>query len=174
MKKELWLVMSGALLMLAAALFVYRERRTYQCPNCTSEQHVFQWHIGSWTSANTPLSEKQIVIQPSFAFTAFSGTNHAHTWVFAQGSPYYLFGTKWGGCAIGPGRHQSDFAGLFESSADFREFVFGRIASSKCTTNEIVNLIRLPHTRSLEETNTTTQIAVVQSKKLIDEFFEKP
>ena len=174
MKKLLWITLVVLLFALVATFLAYRERSTFQCSSCLSTRNEYRWRIGLWSELDPPLSPKRVVVVPSFTFATMIGTNHTHTWVFAQGSPYYFFGTKWGGCAIGSRGRHGEFGTLFERQAEFREFVFAKIVSGQITTNDIVQFVRLPPTRDLENTDATAQIALAQSKKLLDEFFEKP
>ena len=170
----LWIAFTAVLLALAGTFFTYRERSTFNCPGCLSTRHEYQWRIGFWSGSDPALSSKRVEEVPSFTFKTIVGTNHTHTWVFAQGSPYFFLGTKWGGCALGRGRHKSEFGKLFEEDTEFRDFVFGKIAAVELTTNDVSKLILIEPIGSSMDTNAETQVVLLQSKKLLDEFFKKP
>lgn len=49
---------------------------------------------------------------------------HQHKWAFMQQSPYYWFGTRWGGCAVGGARASNSVAlHLFENVPAFRQAI---------------------------------------------------
>jgi hypothetical protein len=65
----------------------------------------------------------KVDIEPSAAGIRLFPPDHQHSWQFAQASPYYLFGKRWGGCAIGASRHLSPFAFAYLRDPGFPTFV---------------------------------------------------
>src|SRR5438876_4127648 len=89
------LFLMAVLLFALADRLHYRVRSTYACPDCLSEEHVYQWRYGLWPDWSLPLTGKKVVLAQSFTLTDFLTNAHQHRWEFMQESPYYLFGTKW-------------------------------------------------------------------------------
>src|SRR6266851_2325523 len=102
-------IRTGFLVVVAVAagvtilLLHYKERDSYRCQVCSSTKDVVQWRLGAWTGGSVPLSPKWERVAATQFLHDFLPTNHTHDWKFAQGSPYYFFGTRWGGCALGGG-----------------------------------------------------------------------
>lgn len=157
-------------LIYAAFFLLYRQRNTYQCETCLSRKHEFQWFAGSWSVYSFPITAKRVIEQPSLVFRDFVEPNHQHQWVFAQGSPYYCFGVKWGGCAIGGGRHQSEMATLYQIDEDFRSYISKRIQTdiSKEKVYGLLLSSRYSNERD-EEKATNAGLA----KQVIDDYYSK-
>src|SRR6476620_7239633 len=85
---------------------VYRERTSYRCQVCFAKRDRFQWWIGRWESFAVPVTPASEHVSASKFCQDFLPNHNAHTWSFAQGSPYY-WGLMWGGCGIGAGRRTS-------------------------------------------------------------------
>lgn len=152
---------------------LYRERDTYQCSTCLSKRDVFQWRIGDWSSHSIPLSNHREQIADSLTLKRFTPLPHVHDWRFAQGSPYYWFGTQWGGCAIGPGRHRNDLAELMERpSRGFDDYVYRKLTTGGVTTNQLYEaLISL---RLWSENTNAPNRAQARAQQLVDEFVRQP
>ena len=160
------------LAMVAPPYGLYRERDTYQCSTCLSKRDVFQWRIGDWGSHSIPVSLRREQIVDSMTFKQFAPRPHVHDWQFAQGSPYYWFGTQWGGCAIGGGRHRNDLGELMERSIyGFNDYVSRRIIKGDITTNQLYEALISP-CRWREDTNAPT-LAQARAQQLADEFFNE-
>ena len=126
----------------ALLLFHYKERHTYICQICQSSKHVFQWKLGFWPDESVPLSPKwQHVDETKFYHDFFIG-GHIHIWKFAQGSPYYFFGTTWGGCALGSGCKENGPLHIYESDSEFRAFVQGKLQNG--TLDRLAVISHLP------------------------------
>ena len=161
------------LAMIAPPYGLYRERVTYQCPTCLSKRDVFQWRIGDWGGHSIPVSLRREQIVDSMTFKRFAPRPHVHDWQFAQGSPYYWFGTQWGGCAIGAGRHRNDLGELMERSPEgFNDYVSRKLTTGDVTTNQLYEALISPR-RWREDTNTPT-VAQARAQELVDEFFKEP
>jgi len=118
-------------------LFNYNERNSFACESCHSGRDVFQWRMGSWVGLSIPISSKWERVHESAIFKDLFTNIHKHNWKFRQGSPYYFFGTSWGGCALGSGGRRNDFVQLYEVDGGFRDFVADKI-SRKEISDEIV------------------------------------
>src|SRR5260221_139192 len=103
-----------ALTALALLLLHFRQRNSYRCQVCFSKRDVTQWRVGFWMGTSVPLTPSWQRVTDTHFLQDHLSTNHLHVWKFAQGSPYYFFGTTWGGCAIGGGRYISDFCWMYE------------------------------------------------------------
>ena len=161
------------LAMIAPPYGLYRERVTYQCPTCLSKREVFQWRIGDWGGFSIPLSTHREHFLDSSTLKRFTPRPHVHDWQFAQGSPYYWFGTQWGGCAIGAGRHRNDLGELMERSLKgFDDYVSRKLTTGIVTTNQLYEALISPR-RWREDTNTPT-VAQARAQELMDEFFKEP
>jgi hypothetical protein len=75
--------------------------------------------------------------------------NHRHTWKFAQGSPYYFFGTTWAGCAIGGGRYVNNLCWKYESSPQFRAFIQMKLDDGSITKSNLIALMTRPRTEEI-------------------------
>src|ERR1700733_9489331 len=104
-KRKRWWVVGGVVLALSFLLLNYKESDSYRCQICFASQSVSQWRLGGWGVASLPLTPSWVRISETRFEHDFFATNHVHQWALAQGSPYYFFGTTWGGCAIGGGRY---------------------------------------------------------------------
>ena len=76
----------------------------------------------------------------------FLPADHIHNWKYAQGSPYYLFGTIWSGCAIGDGRHANQLCEMYESAPEFRTFIQSKLHDGSLARTNIVELMSSPWT----------------------------
>src|SRR5204862_8139580 len=72
--------------------------------------------------------------------------DHVHDWMFAQGSPYHFFGTTWGGCAIGAGRHVSEICQMYESSPEFREFIEQKLRDGSLARSNVIAMMSIRRT----------------------------
>ncbi len=167
----------GGFLLLAAMVAppygVHRKRDTYQCSTCLSMRDVFQWRIGNWASRSAPLSLQREQVVDSMTFKQFTPRPHVHDWRFAQGSPYYWFGTQWGGCALGAGRHRNELGELAERWTDeFNDFVSRKLTTGSITTNQLYEALTSPR-RWRDDTKTPT-FAQARAKQLVEEFFKEP
>ena len=142
------LVIIGAVAAFAALLLHYKQCNSYRCQICFAKKDVFQWRLGSWGGASIPLA-------PSWERTAetrflhdFLPADHVHDWMFAQGSPYHFFGTTWGGCALGCGRHVSEVCRMYESSPEFRTFIAQRLHDGSLAKSNAIALMSSPRTRA--------------------------
>lgn len=161
-----------AVAVVAPPFGLRRDRNTYQCQTCFSKRHELQWKVGNWTSPSLPVSPKHIVLEESRTFQCFVPPNHEHRWVFSQGSPYYWFGTSWGGCALGSGRHRNDLVDVLESPfGDSVEFLAEKLRTGKLTTNELLAALAAPR-HSPKQTNRLTDSQQLAAR-LTDEFFDR-
>lgn len=147
-----------------------RDRNTYQCQTCYSKRHEFQWKVGAWTSRSLPVSPRRIVLEESRTFQRFVPPHHEHQWAFYQGSPYFWFGTSWGGCALGAKRHRNDLVDLLEGSVGNPiGFFSGKLSTGKLTTNELLTALAAPRHWQTQTNSLTAgqQLAAT----LTEEFF---
>jgi hypothetical protein len=72
--------------------------------------------------------------------------DHIHNWKYAQGSPYYFFGTMSGGCGIGDGRHVNKLCEMYESVPEFRTFIQTKLRDGSLAKTNIVALMSSPWT----------------------------
>lgn len=75
---------------------------------------------GPWS---LPLTPEHLQVAPSLATARLFRPDHVHEWLSIGASPYYAFGQRWGGCAIGAPRHRGPFAAAYLEDAEFRAFV---------------------------------------------------
>jgi len=127
--------------LIAAVLFHYKERDSYRCQVCFAQKDVYQWRFGSWMGASVPLTPSWERIKSSSFQQDFLPADHVHDWKFAQGSPYHLFGTLWSGCALGNGRHVSEFFRMYESSPEFRTFIAQKLQDGSLTRTNVIGLM---------------------------------
>lgn len=74
-------------------LMQYEVRDSYRGAVCFSTKDVYQWRIRLWGGPSLPLTpEWERVAETKFLHNLLPA-NHQHAWKFAQGSPYYFFGT---------------------------------------------------------------------------------
>lgn len=163
-RKRLWIAIGLA--FIGVLLCVYKQRETYRCEICFSTKSVFQWRIGSWTGLSFPLTPSWSVVQETRFQHDFLPQHHSHQWLFAQGSPYYCLGFRWSGCAIGPGRRESDLCQVYDSSEEFRQFIRAKLQGGTLAKSNFVNqatnggLDRIP-------------MATSKMSPLLDEFFNQ-
>jgi len=131
-----------------AGLFVvlanYKQRDSYRCQTCWARKDIFQWRAGAWEELSVPLSPKWESVEETHFLHDFFPSEHVHDWKYAQGSPMYRFGTQWGGCAIGPGRHVSLFCDFYEKSPKFRTFIQAKMGDGSITTARLMALALEP------------------------------
>src|SRR6516162_3208654 len=142
-RKRLLICFGGIVLVFLSLFFHYKERDSYLCQSCFSGRNVFQWRLGSWGEAlsSIPLTPKWEFVEESQFRRDFFPTSHVHDWRFAQGSPYYFFGTKWGGCAIGAGRYTSSLYETYESDPEFRTFVHAKLRDGSLTKSNVIAMM---------------------------------
>ena len=176
MKKSAWLICIATLMLFASMFLIYSDRQIFRCPGCLSEQETFQWKAGTWSSADLTLTSRKAIISPSFTASALLGLTHTHSWIFVQGSPYYVFGTKWGGCALGIGRGiGSSFGWQFEHDEEFRDFLFEKLKTGAVSTNDVVQMILVSPSAFSPVTNAPTiTMWKARSNQLEEEFSRKP
>jgi hypothetical protein len=136
----------GGVAVVAALLFHYKQRDSYRCQICFANKDVFQWRLGSWPGLSIPLTPSWERIAETRFLHDFLPPDHIHDWMFAQGSPYYFFGTTWGGCALGGGRHVSELCQMYESSPEFRTFIAQRLSDGLLGRSNIIVLMSSPRT----------------------------
>lgn len=136
----------GALAILAAVSPSYglrKDRNTYQCQTCFSKRHEFQWKIGDWSGWSLPVSPKRLVVDESRILRKFTPLPHEHEWKFAQGSPYYWFGSSWGGCALGSGRSRNELVTMLEMPiGEIDRFIGEKLRSGELSTNQLFAALR--------------------------------
>jgi hypothetical protein len=71
----------------------------------------------------------------------FLPADHIHDWKYAQGSPYYFFGTTSGGCAIGSGRYANEICQMYESIPEFRIFIQTNLHDGSFVKTNIVAMM---------------------------------
>jgi hypothetical protein len=142
--RKRWLFALGGFVVIAALLFHYKERDSYRCQSCWTRRDVFQWRLGSWGGFSAPLTPSWERVSETRFQHDFLPTGHTHDWKFAQGSPYHFFGTTWGGCAIGSGRHVSELSHMYESSSEFRAFISRGLGDGTLTRSNIVAMMSCP------------------------------
>jgi len=123
--------------------FIYKERMSYGCYDCRSRKHEYQWFIGLWGGFDLPISFQNNVIDESRIYKDFFNDKHKHNWQFSQGSPYYFFGTRWGGCALGRRPPMNDFVGYYEVYEDFREYVKKMEKQGKIDKERILSFLKI-------------------------------
>jgi hypothetical protein len=125
---------------------------------------VFQWRLGSWGGFSVPLTPSwERITETRFAHD-FLSSGHIHAWKFAQGSPYHFFGTTWGGCAIGGGRHVSELCQMYEYSPEFRAFISRGLGNGTLTRSNITAMMSGPR---LSEPSATQK----EAGALLETFF---
>ncbi len=159
------------ILVFAVISFVFKERNNYQCLECLSWKHTYQWNVGSWMDFSVPITSKSSNVDVSYTSLDYKNLlkKHSHKWTFAQGSPYYAFGTR-GGCAIGRGRHRNEFALVYEGYPEFREFIKSKIKSKELNEALVYQLLIMP--AFSEETDTKYQRLKRLSGHLQDEYYQ--
>ena len=144
-RKRLLLVI-GAVAAAAVLLLHYKQRDSYRCQICFTKKDLFQWRLGSWMGFSVPLTPSWERITETRFRQDFLRSDHVHDWMFAQGSPYHFFGTTWGGCAIGGGRHVSELCQLYDSSPEFRTFITQKVRDGSLASSNVVALFSMPRT----------------------------
>ena len=164
--KKLLIWLSGGIAGTAVLLLHFKQRDSYRCQTCFAKQDVFQWRLGFWTGASVPLSPQWTRVVETRLHQDFFALNHSHNWKFAQGSPYHFFGTTWGGCALGSGRHISDVCYLYERNDKFRDFVRGKIVDGSLAQSNFLALA----SNADRSTNSPIHLA---AEELMDAYFER-
>ena len=139
-------VVVGAVAAVAALLLHYKQRDSSRCQICFAKKDVFQWRLGSWAGASIPLTPSWERVSDTHFQQDFLPGDHVHDWMFAQGSPYYFFGTSWRGCAIGGGRYVSELCQMYESSPDFRTFITQKLRDGSLAKSNVVALMSIRRT----------------------------
>jgi len=137
--------------LLAAITLHFEWREHYRCGSCLSEKTITEWRIGvtplgypvfgqeGFTNRSLRVSDPRETFRESVALPLFP-QEHRHEWVFAQASPYYLFGRRWSGCLLGASRQLSPFAYAYLNNPQFRQHVETSIASGKLDQSEAASL----------------------------------
>ena len=136
----------GGVAGVAVLLLHYKERDSYRCQICSSTRVVFQWRLGSWMGASIPLTPSWERVTETRFLHDLLPPDHVQNWRFAQGSPYHFFGTTWGGCAIGGGRHVNELCQKYETSSEFRSFVGTKLNDGSVAKSNLVALMSSPRT----------------------------
>jgi hypothetical protein len=122
-----------------------QQRPDYDMPqSCASTAGNGENRHGFWIGPSIPLTPKWQRIEESQFYRDFLATGHVHDWKFAQGSPYYFFGTTWGGCAIGGGRYANETFWMYASDSTFRAFIRGKLQDGSLTKSNLIALISAP------------------------------
>ena len=143
-RKKILISLIGTIVLGALLWLHYKERNNYECTACHSRKHLFQWRVGFWAGISFPLSSQWEQINESALCQDFFANRHVHDWVFAQGSPYYFFGTSWGGCAIGRGGDRNEFVQWYEIDSEFQQFIAVKVAQGKLPRDIVVQFASLP------------------------------
>jgi len=83
---------AAVVLAMLMVLFYYRDKRNYLCEGCHSRLVENQARIGIWMMFSIPILRVSAEEIPSHLYLDFLVSGHSHDWVFAQGSPYGVFG----------------------------------------------------------------------------------
>ena len=142
-KKKILISLTVLIGFLIVGSYTFKEKRNYKCKFCHSKKHEYQWFFGSWATGSIPLTSSRDEIDLSNIYNCFFKDEHQHEWIFSQGSPYYFFGTKWGGCALGSNRHMNEFAMELEFYEDFRKYVIKLEEEGKIKRDTVYKLISL-------------------------------
>ena len=142
--RKRWFLAIGGVAVLAGFLFHYKMRDSYRCQVCWATKDLFQWRVGSWGTFSIPITPSWERISETYFRHDLLPPGHIHAWQFAQGSPYYFFGTTSAGCAIGPGRHVSQFSQVYESSPEFRGFISQRLGDESLTKSNVIAMVSAP------------------------------
>jgi hypothetical protein len=135
------LVVIGAVVAFAVLLLHYKERDSYRCQVCWATKDVFQWRLGSWMGASVPLTPAWERVTETHFRHDFLPADHIHDWKYAQGSPYYFFGTTSGGCALGGGGRVNEVCQIYESSPEFRTFIQTKLRDGSLSKTNVVALM---------------------------------
>ena len=138
--------MIGTVAAIAVLLLHYKERDSYRCQVCWATKDEFQWRLGLWMGASVPLSPTWERVTQTHFRQDFLPADHIHEWKYAQGSPYYFFGTTWGGCAIGGGGRVNEVCQIYESSPEFRTFIQTKLHDGSLNKTNVVALLTTPWT----------------------------
>ena len=159
----------ASLILVVAAVWLllchYRFVENYRCGECLARRTDTSWWLGVMPlgypvlhdsgSLHGPvsfvLSRTEGVVVPNSATTQLFPGSHAHTRVLAQASPYYLFGTRWGGCALGSSYQLSPFAYLYLEDAGFREYVARALEAGRFKREALIALYAAGHERPAPE-----------------------
>jgi hypothetical protein len=142
--RRLWFIALAGVVGAITLLFHYKERNSYQCQTCGARKDVFQWRLGMWKEASVPLSPSWEQISGTRFQQDFLPPGHHHDWVFAQGSPYYFFGTTWAGCALGRGRSTCELGRMYESSPEFRDFLSQKLRDGSLSKAKVIEMVSHP------------------------------
>ncbi|HXT40766.1 MAG TPA: hypothetical protein VN887_12205 [Candidatus Angelobacter sp.] len=156
--------------LLLSPFLIYKERKSYQCSDCLSKKHVYQWYAGVWPEFAIPVSFQRTIEEKSRTLRDFAPVNHTHDWIFAQGSPYIWFGTSWAGCAIGRRGSMNDFAQRYEGSDNFREFI-RRKQREGLDSKTVYQMLILPRTLKDNQMNDSKLLGYTKrSNELSEEY----
>jgi hypothetical protein len=171
-KKTKIICLSGAIAaILLFAVFNFKQRDSYSCATCHSDRHVFQWRLGFWITASLPLSPSWEVVEQSNIYRDLFPAGHRHEWEFGQGSPYYVFGLVWSGCALGAARDMNEFAEFYELDPGFREFLQHRIISGSLTKETLLRVVMLPRSSLGDEPLDADTLKLTErATQLLDEY----
>ena len=133
-------ILLGVAAVVVFGLLNYKQRDSFTCSSCGSRRDVFQWRLGVWLGSSLPLTPRWQRVHETQFFHDFLPVNHAHKWVFAQGSPYYFFGTRWGGCALGTGGDLNDLLSCYDHQPAFRAFIQAKLKDGSLTKSNLVAL----------------------------------
>ena len=150
-KLAVWSVLLAAALWLLLCHYHYVEH--YHCSECLARRTDAQWRVGVtplgyplfhdsgtvYGPGSFALLRRVGAVEPSLATTQLFPPSHTHRWTFVQGSPYYLFGTRWAGCALGSGYRYTPFAYAW-GDAGFREYVSHLVESGRYSREHLVQL----------------------------------
>jgi hypothetical protein len=147
-----------------------RDRDSFMCAGCFSKRHEYQWKVGEWNRSSLSVSAKRAVMDESLIYRLFTSKPHVHDWQFVQGSPYYWFGSRWGGCAIGGNIHENDLAMILDHGDDgCAEFLIEKASSKQLSTNQIYQALVSP-ARWSGETNSPTESQSLAERLAADYF----
>ena len=136
---------------------------------------VTQWRLGiqplgypifgadkPFTWASIPLTRPVEHVSPSVAARLFP-EEHRHQRVWAQASPYYLFGKRWGGCLLGGPGPLSPFAYAFLNDPEFRTYAEHLIHTEQLSSSEAVDLFAfIPRTEDERDRRYVRGVKLVQ------------
>jgi len=143
--RKRFLVVMAATAGVAVLLLHYKERDSYRCQVCFATKEVLQWRLGLG-AASLPLTPAWERVTATRFLHDFLPANHTHDWALAQGSPYYFFGTTWGGCTIGGGRYMNHLCWMYESDPQFRTFIQRNLLDGSLAKSNVIALMSSPRT----------------------------
>ena len=156
-------------LVLVGGILVYEVRGSMECQECLSRAQFARWSAGMFPQHEHVLTSDQLEVEKTHIASDLLSPTHRHLWRLRQASPYYFWGTKWGGC-VTYGSRWNSFARRYEEDVGFRGFLRRQVADGHLSSEDLLHYLLTPDWGPSSQPPSTIETAIRDRRKWIEAY----